>query len=330
MRKVIRWTLLCLLLFTVSAGAEQFRFVYDAYPGLYDRELNVSFERVRSGAGTLLLEDEQGNLLGQTKVSAGKKNGSIRIQITADMPIGQTIRLYLQQGDEKTLQDETLLAADAARRDGLRRVETDEKKIAITFDSAGGVGKLYSLLDLLDKHNVKCTFFLQGEMVRSYPEAATELHTRGHELANHSMFHPNMREASNQTIYNEITRCNARIEGITGKPVTLYRPPSGYYSYRDRAIGRALGCEMILWTFDSLDGFTDSSYNRVWKAMTTKSEPGAIILMHIYGKHTLAVLDAYIPMMQEQGYEFVTVTDLMLPGGVLDGEGVMRLPETAQ
>lgn len=240
-------TLLFLLLFTVSAGAEQFRFVHDAYAGLYDRELSIDYERVRSGEGTLLIEDEQD-----------------------------------------------------------------------------------SLPDLLDKHNVKCTFFLQGEMIRSYPEAATEIYTRGHELANHSMFHPNMKEVSDQTIYNEITRCNARIEGITGKPVTLYRPPSGYYTYRDRAIGRALGCEMILWTFDSMDGFTDSTYDRVWKAMTAKSEPGAIILMHIYGKHTLTVLDAYIPMMQEQGYEFVTVTGLMLPGGVLDGEGVMRLPETAQ
>lgn len=330
MRRCLRWTLLFLLIFSAAASAEQFRFVSDAYPGLYDRELSVTYERVHSGSGgTLLLMDEAGYTLGSVKVGADKDYGTIRIGITADMPIGQTLRLYLQQGDELILQDECLLAADAAKRDGLRRVETDEKKIAITFDSASGVGKLYSLLDLLDKYGVKCTFFLQGEMIRSYPEAATEIYTRGHELANHSMFHPNMKEASDQTIYNEITRCNARIEAITGKPVTLYRPPSGYYTYRDRAIGRALGCEMILWTFDSMDGFTDSTYNRVWKAMTTKSAPGSIILMHIYGKHTLTVLDAYIPMMQEQGYEFVTVTDLMLPGGVLDSEGVMRLPETA-
>lgn len=330
MRRCLRWTLLFLLIFSAAASAEQFRFVSDAYPGLYDRELSVTYERVHSGSGgTLLLMDEAGYTLGSVKVGADKDYGTIRIGITADMPIGQTLRLYLQKGDELILQDECLLAADAAKRDGLRRVETDEKKIAITFDSASGVGKLYSLLDLLDKYGVKCTFFLQGEMIRSYPEAATEIYTRGHELANHSMFHPNMKEASDQTIYNEITRCNARIEAITGKPVTLYRPPSGYYTYRDRAIGRALGCEMILWTFDSMDGFTDSTYNRVWKAMTTKSAPGSIILMHIYGKHTLTVLDAYIPMMQEQGYEFVTVTDLMLPGGVLDSEGVMRLPETA-
>ena len=231
-----------------------------------------------------------------------------------------------QRDGAMELQDEGLLAADDAKRDGLRIVETGEKKIAITFDSAGGVGKLPELLDLLDKLQIKCTFFLQGEFVLNHGEWAEEIHARGHELANHSMYHPNMKEIDDARIHREITRCNELIEAITGKPVTLYRPPSGYYTYRDRVIGRALGCEMVLWTFDSRDGFKDSTRQRIWKVMMEKSEPGAIILMHIYGKHTISILEEYVPTMREQGYEFVTVTDLMLPGGVLDLDGVMRLP----
>ncbi len=329
MRKIFLWTLLMLLALTTTAFATTYyEFCEPGYVGLYGRELNLNFERVRSGGGsaTLLLLDESGAVLGQRKVDGQKKTGIIRIAITEEMPIGQTVQLVLEKDGVRTVQDECLLAADAARRDGLRIVETDEKKIAITFDTAGGLGLLPALLDTLDELDIKCTFFIQGEIILKHREWIAETFARGHELANHSMLHPDMREASNQIIYKEITRCNNLIEEITGQPVNLYRPPSGYYTYRDRAIGRALGCEMILWTFDSRDGFADSTHEQIINRMMKKSEPGAIILMHVYGKHTIDVLKEYVPAMQAQGYEFVLVSDLMLPGGVLNGEGVMRLP----
>lgn len=330
MRKLILWLALIMLALTTTAlAAEYYEFCEPAYAGLYGRDLNLSFERARtgSGSGTLLVLDANGEVLGQRKIDGQQKTGVIRIAITEEMPLGQTVQLVLEKNGERTLQDECLLAADAARRDGLRIVETDEKKIAITFDTAGGLGQIPALLDTLDELGIKCTFFLQGEIILKHEEWIREIHARGHELANHSMLHPDMREASNLTIYKEITRCNELIEGITGEPVTLYRPPSGYYTYRDRAIGRALGCEMILWTFDSLDGFYDSTRERVINNLNKRSEPGAVILMHTYGRHTISVLEEYVPAMQAQGYEFMTVTQIMPEGGVLDGEGVMRAPE---
>ncbi|MDD6051961.1 MAG: polysaccharide deacetylase family protein [Clostridiales bacterium] len=328
MRKLLL-LLLSLMMFMISASATEFyHFHEDAYPGLYDRDLRISFDRVRmgSGAGVLLILDENGNMLGQRKVDGQAAYDSIKISITEDMPLGQTIRLVLEKNGERIDQDECLLAADAAKRDGLRLVKTDEKKIAITFDTACSLGKIPELLDTLDALNIKCTFFIQGDIMTNYREWVEEIHNRGHELANHSMHHPDMREMSNTAIYKEITKCNALIEEVTGQPVTLYRPPSGYYTYRDRAIGRALGSEMILWTFDSLDGFKDSSRDKVIKTMYRKSEPGAIILMHSYGTHTISVLNEYVPAMQAQGYDFVTVTELMPVGGVLDSQGVMQAP----
>lgn len=330
MKRIFSLILIICLMLPLSAFAdgERFQFSHPAYPGLKGREAAISWSRRLAGGGNgvLLIKDDNGVVLGQANMTNEKKYGSIYIPITEDMPIGQTIHLYFQQGDKLTLQDSCLLAADSADSAGLRLVETTEKKIAITFDSANGLGKLPALLDLLDKLNAKCTFFLQGQFFTSNSEWAAEIHARGHELANHSMHHPDMREVDYRRMYNEITGCNALIEEVTGQPVTLYRPPSGYCTYRDRAIGRALGCETILWTFDSKDGFSESSRAQVWNNMTTQSEPGAIILMHIYGKHTISVLEEYIPMMQAQGYEFVTVTDLMLPGGVIDSAGVMHAP----
>lgn len=333
MRKIILWLALLMLAMTATAfAAEYYEFSEPAYAGLYGRDLNLSFQRVRtgSGSGTLLVLDENGVILGQRKVDGQQKTGVIKIAITEEMPLGQTVRLVFEKNGEQILQHECLLAADAAKRDGLRIVETEEKKIAITFDTAGGLGKLPAVLDTLDKLGIKCTFFLQGEIILKHEDWVREIHARGHELANHSMSHPEMPDASNTLIHKELTRCNALIEAITGTPVTLYRPPSGYYSYRDRAIGRALGCEMILWTFDSLDGFRDSTRTRVINNLYKRSEPGAIILFHTYGTHTISVLEEYVPALEAQGYQFVTVTELMPEGGTLDDKGVMRAPAATE
>lgn len=330
MKRIISLLLIICLMLPLSAFAdgERFQFIHPAYPGLKGRDASITWSRLRAGggSGTLIIQDDSGAILGQTKVTNDKQYGTIYVPITQDMPIGQTIHLYLQQGDTLTLQDSTLLAADDPNSEGLRRVETTEKKIAITFDSANGLGRLPALLDALDKLGAKCTFFLQGEFFTSNSEWAAEIYKRGHELANHSMHHPDMREVDFSRMYREITNCNALIEEVTGQPVTLYRAPGGYCSYRDRAIGRALGVESILWTFDSKDGFEGTSRATVMNIMKNNSEPGAIILMHIYGKHTISVLEEYIPMMQAQGYEFVTVSDLLIPDGVIDKEGVMHAP----
>lgn len=316
------------LLISGAAAEGKYAFSHPAYAGLADRKVSIGYSRLRNvGNCELQVIGENGELLGKAKVKADTKYGVISVQLSEDMPREQKIQLVLNLNGETEWQDECILAVDDRQHEGLKKVETTEKKIAVTFDTAMGLGKTYKLLDLLDQYNVKCTFFVQGEYVFNNPEAAREIHNRGHELANHSVTHPNMPDCDETTIYREINSCNRLIEEVTGKPVTLYRPPSGYYTYRDRAIGRALGCEMVLWTFDSQDGFKDASEAKVWKRMNELSEPGAIILMHVYGKYTLDILDRYLPMMQENGYEFVTVTDLMLPGGVIDKEGVQRLPE---
>ncbi|MCR4885319.1 MAG: polysaccharide deacetylase family protein [Clostridiales bacterium] len=315
MRKILIGLMMILALSCGLACAEVcFRTGEFIYTGLRGREVNVIFDRTRASAeGTLYVVDEQNQVLGQRKVNAGEEIGTITITVPQDAPAMQTLSLVLARGGGVELQGTFLLAADSREDDGVRQGPTDQMKIAITFDAAYTPGRLAALLDVLDKYQAKCTFFLQGDFVKGYPNWTAEIMRRGHEVGNHTMHHPDdMREIGNEKIYWEILQCNEAIEAVTGQPVTLYRPPSGHYSYRDRAIGRGLGCEMILWTFDSMDGFLDTSTREtVWNALIQKSEPGAIILMHIYGYYTPEILDQYLPLMQAQGYEFVTVSDLL-------------------
>ena len=305
--------LLCLLLLLPSALAEYPCFdIPPAVAGFYDRKVTISYFRNRTSPdGELAVLDAQGNQLAAIPISAEQKSGAIAFSADSSFPPCQTLRVVFRANGEETLQRECLLALDEPERPGVYKVNTKEKKIAITFDTANGPGKTEALLKLLDRYHARCTFFIQGNFAFNHPELVSLIAEKGHEIASHSLNHADMRELEDEQIYYQLTQANEVIEAASGKPVYLYRPPSGYFSYRDRAIAHALGMEMILWTFDSLDGFSQRPQERVSQVMTEKSEPGAIILMHVYGHYTLPVLEEYLPRMEEQGYEFVTVTDLM-------------------
>ena len=284
--------------------------VVTAQPG---GTVTVRCRRLRSApAGELILTDEEGRELARAAVPR-RGNVGLRVAVDASLPNGTMAQLWFAHDGETERQGEVMIAVDDDLP-AVTRGDPNVKRIAITFDTAIGVGRLIDLLDLLDRFGVKCTFFMQGEFLRRQPEMAVLISERGHELANHSTNHPDMRRADDEKILREIRTCNELILEVTGQTVRWYRPPSGYYTWRDRSIGRALGCEMVLWTFDSMDGFSSASRATVTNAMRRGTVPGAIILMHIYGRYTLQTLEWYIPEMQAEGYEFVTVGEMLGDG----------------
>ena len=313
--------LLCLL-FVILSGAKDLAFaerpIFDVpsvVVAFYGREVKISYFRDReSHTGVLAVLDEEGNELASSAVPYTRQKESLYFTAEESFPAGQTLRVVFRVDGVEKLQQECFLALDYADREGIRKIDTQEKKIALTFDAANAPAYTLKLLTLLDRYQVRCTFFIQGNYANGHPEAAAAIAQAGHEIGNHSMYHVDMRSASDTAIYNQISKASAAIQAATGQAVTLYRPPAGYTTYRDRTIAHALGYETVLWTFDSMDGFASQTEKRILQGMLEKSEPGAIILMHVYGENTLAVLEKYLPQMQEQGYEFVTVTELMQCG----------------
>lgn len=318
MRRLIP-LILCLLLLCAAALADTPFFhcptVVTAQAG---GTAVIRYTKARSApAGTVLLLDADGNELASASVGNGQSSGSLRLSMTDRFTNGQTLTLAFRHDGQTEIQGEILLALDDGTP-GICQADTDEKVMAITFDSAIGEGRTLALLDLLDQYGVKCTFFLQGAFVQRHPDTARLIVQRGHEIASHSMNHPEMRDIDDEKILRDLRECNETVEQVTGQRVRFYRPPSGYYTYRDRAISRALGCEMILWTFDSLDGtFPDregaNAYTQldIARAMQRGTQPGAIVLMHVYGRYTIQALEEYLPAMQAEGYRFVTVSELL-------------------
>lgn len=321
--------LVCLLFaaaLLLSCAQAEVSFTYRAYMGYQGEETTVRIENDGKNAGeTVYIRDENGNVLAEVQLIRGKGRQNVKFIVPAGAA-GVTMSLW-RTGAEAP-DDTALLAAETRPGYSITRVARAEKMLAITFDSANAPSKTLQILDLLDQYGAKCTFFLQGTFLKANPEVAQEIERRGHEVANHSYSHPSMPDLTNDQILADFSKSSAIFNEVLGHEPTLYRPPSGYSSQRDRAIARALGQEVIKWTVDARDGFKDSTLNTVIKRVQNNAAAGGIVLMHVYGKHTLAALETLLPWYIEQGYAFVTVSELLLTGdAAIDTDGVQYLQE---
>lgn len=194
------------------------------------------------------------------------------------------------------------------------RVNTEEKKLALTFDiNWAEKEELFNILEVLDKYNVKATFFIMGGWVNYSEENRDKLikiKEGGHEIGNHSYKHPMFSKVSEERMKEEIDKTNKIIEETVGEKVKLFRFPSGDYNEKSSEFIAKQGMISIQWDVDSVDWKQTSAeeeYNRVMK----KVSPGSILLFHNNAKYTPGNLDRIIKELQEDGYNFVTVGEMI-------------------
>ena len=190
------------------------------------------------------------------------------------------------------------------------KVSKEEKELALTFDINWAENdELYNILDVLDKYNVKATFFIMGGWV-NYSEENKEklkkINERGHEIGNHSYIHPMFTKINEERMKSELDKTNKIIKDTIGIDVNLFRFPSGDYNKKSIEFVKSNGYEIIQWNIDSIDWKQlgeEKEYNNVMK----KIEPGSIILFHNNAKYTPKNLDKIIKELQEEGYSFIPV-----------------------
>ncbi|HHV96431.1 MAG TPA: polysaccharide deacetylase family protein [Clostridiaceae bacterium] len=201
-------------------------------------------------------------------------------------------------------------------------VETKEKKASITFDCAWGADDIPSILDTLEKENVKATFFIVGLWAEKFPETVKLIANKGHDIANHSYSHIRLGAVDNQRIKEEIVKCNQVLEKLTGNKVELFRAPYGDYNNSVVAIARKEGCYTIQWNLDSLDWRPNITQEEIINRVTKRIEPGSIILFHNDTPHTAKLLPAIIATLKKEGYSFVPVSELIMRDNYyIDNEG---------
>lgn len=192
-------------------------------------------------------------------------------------------------------------------------VERDGKFVSLSFDAAWGNEDTQMLIDILAKYGVRATFFVVGEWVDKYPESVKALHDAGHEVMNHSDAHPHMAKLTAKQIIDEVDRCSDKIEAVTGVRPTLFRCPYGEYD--DNVIGtvNGMGLTTVQWDTDSLD-WKKLTAGEIYKRVSSKVQPGSIVLFHNAGLHTPEALPSIIEYLLAEGYTIVPVSEILLTG----------------
>ena len=204
-------------------------------------------------------------------------------------------------------------AAATERQLPIYCVQKDYKVVSLSFDAAWGNEDTQQLIDILGKYNVKATFFVVGEWVDKYPESVRALHDAGHEIMNHSSDHAHFNSLSTDEIIADLNTCNDKIEAVTGVRPTLFRCPYGEYDDHVINATRSIGMEPIQWDVDSLD-WKDLSAADITKRVTSKVQPGSIVLFHNAAKNTPAALPGIIECLLQEGYTFVPISEIILKG----------------
>lgn len=216
------------------------------------------------------------------------------------------------------------------QKEAIYRVDIENKKISLTFDvNWADEEYLYKILDILDKYNVKATFFVMGRWI-VYPENENidklkEIHKRGHEIGNHSYSHADFKTINEQKMIKEIKDAEKVIKETIGVKTELFRFPSGHYNQNGVKVANSLGYKSIQWDVDSID-WKQLGLEREYSRVINHVKPGSIVLFHNNGKYTADNLNRLIPELQGKGYEFVPVSQLIYKDGFyIDNEGVQRL-----
>lgn len=191
-------------------------------------------------------------------------------------------------------------------------VQTDEKVVALSFDAAWGNEDTAKILSILEKNDVKATFFMTGGWVDQFPEDVKAIAEAGHTLGNHSQNHKNMSQLSAEECKEELMSVHNKVKELTGVEMELFRPPYG--DYDDLVVDTAfeIGYYPIQWSVDSLDWKDYGVQNIIDTVVNHKAlENGAIILMHNGAKYTAEALQGVIDGLKEKGYTFVSIADLI-------------------
>jgi len=181
------------------------------------------------------------------------------------------------------------------------------KSIYLTFDDGPVPGVTDKLLTLLDKYNVKATFFVVGNRVQKHPELLLNIYESGHKLANHTFTHPAFHKISLAQKVREIIDTNLAIENIINEKCNMFRAPQGRWDIKLLVKLFRLKITAVHWSRDSMD-FLKEEPEKIIKRFEVKPvSPGDILLFHDDDQRCIEVLDTLIPIWLSQGYKLETL-----------------------
>ncbi|MCL1904276.1 MAG: polysaccharide deacetylase family protein [Oscillospiraceae bacterium] len=189
-------------------------------------------------------------------------------------------------------------------------VDREDNKVSLTFNCAWGNSNTDELLTILDKENIKASFFVTGEFCDKYPEDVLKMFKSGHEIQSHSNNHPHVEGANINDFIADTREAENKITKITGVTPTLYRAPYGEYDNNSIFTINGMGYKYIQWSVDSVD-WQEHDANTIVKRVLSGTKSGSIILFHNDLDNTTEALPTVITRLKEKGFDFLPVSELI-------------------
>ncbi|SDW70651.1 polysaccharide deacetylase family protein [Paenibacillus sp. CF384] len=226
---------------------------------------------------------------------------------------GETVALLHPKPPVVTIQPPVMLDQPTEQQTDFVTTK-GEKLVALTFDDGPDSHYTPAILDILKAKKIHATFFTVGIQVKKYGKVMRRIRDEGSEIGNHSYAHKDLSKLDSDPIMNQIKWTDALINNQIGYVPHLVRAPYGATSPLLKQIVKDNGRELIGWTVDTRD-WAGSSVAAMRANVNKNTHPGGIILMHSFGskhiRNTVELLPLIIKDLQNKGYTFVTVSELL-------------------
>ncbi len=192
----------------------------------------------------------------------------------------------------------------------IKRVDGIDNMVALTFDDGPYPQMTAEYLAVLDKLNVRATFFMVGQRIKAYPELARKVVQYGSEIGSHSWQHARLDQLTADAIAEDLRLVGDQVQINLGREISLLRPPYGRHNDNVLAVAKQLSYKVIIWDVDPRD-WENPSPEKIIASVLEQVKPGSIIIMHEGHPNTLKALPVIIQKLRERGLEPVPVSEML-------------------
>ncbi len=221
------------------------------------------------------------------KKSVKKPFSTKKVNTISNLVLGA---LVLSVGALCIFPNEHVLETDGENACVYRSGTSTANAVSLMFNVYWGEDEVYSILDILQEHGAKATFFIGGCWADDNVECLRKIQEQGHEIGNHGYFHKDHSKMSVGQNEKEIADCNQFIKLALGQSPTLFAPPSGAYANATLSACQNLQMKTILWSKDTID-WRDKDAKLIYTRATKNCKAGDFVLMHPMEKTVEALPD---------------------------------------